>query len=142
MSEASDIETTRFDVVIYDVTTGVVKSLAALNLKVGELSSHWSDTVKYLQPHLYAHPVEAGTKPPGSMIEEMTVGRRERLDALSRSPKRKVMQFANPQRRRENSVCIICESPSLATAIHCQRCATNANKATSRANRVAREPGE
>lgn len=123
----------RYDVVIFDAQSGLVSSVADFNLDAIDAIFLVADLKKGLRKTMTAEAVDSGSMDKGSKVEPTDY----RLTATSHQPPPEpTMRFKNPRERQENSVCIRCESPDLATAQHCARCAREANEATSRRGRV------
>lgn len=135
----------RYDVVIYVLSTGKATGIGGHNLP---LTSHSGECAvlclhglhQTLRPEMGADIVMAGTIQKGELVPDSDI-RQARILQVENMPeirskrRRQEMQYRNPAERQAASVCIVCESPNLATRIHCERHAAEANKKTSSANR-------
>lgn len=119
----------RFDVLIFDMGTGLVKSVADLARTEDEARTMTSSlNAGKLKDFLLADWFESGCVKPGDVIpvdeerlNRLILGAPPKIVQASPEKKRRALQTYRD--RRAAGVCVWCESPDLETATKCHRCA-------------------
>jgi len=129
----ADTPAGRFDIVAYDIATGIVTGLLAFNERYPDAFA----MIETLHPRLLkergAEIVTSGTVTKGQEVPT-------RLYAHLRHYRRNPMQYANPHERRAACVCIVCENPNLKTRDRCPECAAEHSAKANIASRGDERP--